>query len=118
MNIRESIIEAIDLLAHHSKQIEYERNVPHANIVSELFCCFSDDLYHPKSEEMLSLFTEDELKGLAHLYGVLAEAACINNASSVSELLKHPKWRSVTAVAKELNAYYCSHPPHGAPTTQ
>lgn len=46
-------------------------------------------------------FTEDELKGLAHLYGVLTEAAS-SDAVSLSELLKDPKWHRVIAVAKEV----------------
>ena len=57
---------------------------------------------------MQSLFTEEELKGLAHLYGVLVEAAKVE-AGSVSELLKNEKWRSVTRVANELDAYYSRH---------
>ena len=107
MRIREAIIEEIELLSLPSKQLEYEKKVPTANVPAELICGFCDDLYHPKSHEFLSQFTEDELKGLAHLYGVLSEAASIE-ASSVSDLLKHDKWRTVVAVAKELNSYYVS----------
>ena len=105
MSIRQAIIDEIDLLAHPSKQLQYEKNVPIADVPAELICGFCDDLYHPKSEQMLSQFTEEELKGLAHLYGVLSEAAHIE-AQSVIEVIKHPKWKAVTAVAKELNAYY------------
>ncbi|MGM0564284.1 MAG: hypothetical protein ACQES2_08135 [Pseudomonadota bacterium] len=105
MSIREAIIEEIDLLAHPAKQLEYEKNVPIANVPAELICGFCDDLYHPKSEQMLSEFTEDELKELAHLYGVLCEAARLD-VVSVLDLIKLPKWRAVVAVAKELNAYY------------
>lgn len=66
-----------------------------------MFCGFCDDLFHPKSTEWALQFTEDELKGLAHLYGVLTEAAS-SDAVSLSELLKDPKWHRVIAVAKEV----------------
>ena len=108
MSIRKAIIAEIELLSLPSKQLEYEKNVPIANVPAELICGFCDDLYHPKSEQMLSLFNEDELKGLAHLYGVLCEASTID-ATSVADLLKNEKWREVVALAKELSAYYERH---------
>jgi len=108
MSVREAIIAEIELLSLPSKQLEYEKNVPVANVPAELICGFCDDLYAPKSEQILSLFTADELKGLAHLYGVLCEAGSID-AGSVSELLKHEKWRAVVTVAKGLSAYYVRH---------
>lgn len=104
MAIRQAVIDQVRLLSLASEQLAYEKSVPHANVVSELFCGFCDDLFHPKSAEWVSQFTEDELKGLAHLYGVLSEAAS-SDAVSVSEILKDPRWRRVIAVAKEV--YTC-----------
>lgn len=108
MSTRKAIIDEIKLLSLPSKQLEYEKNVPIANVPAELICGFCDDLYHPKSEQMLSQFNSEELKELAHLYGALCEAAKIE-AASVSELQKHEKWRAVVSLAKELNAYYEKH---------
>lgn len=105
MSIRKAIIEEIELLSLPSKQLEYENNVPIANVPAELICGFCDDLYHPKSEQILSQFNEEELKELAHLYGVLCEASKIET-ESVTELLKQEKWRVVVSLAKELHAYY------------
>lgn len=51
--------------------------------------------------------SEDELRGLAHLYGVLSESSGLQ-IHSVKDLLQQPKWRAVVSVAKELNAYYAS----------
>ena len=90
MSIRTEIISEINLLAHPSMQLDYEKDVPSANVVAELFSSFCDDLYHPKNAEMLSEFSEDELKDLAHLYGVLIEASN-TDASSVSELIKQSR---------------------------
>ncbi len=96
------------MLSLPSMQLKYEKDVPIANIHTELVCIFCDDLYHPKSEQILSEFNEEELKGLAHLYGVLCEASNLE-ISSVTELLKNEKWRVVISVAKELSAYYVRH---------
>ena len=82
MSIRKAIIAEIELLSMPSKQLEYENNVPFANVPAELICGFCDDLYHPKSEQMLSRFNADELKELAHLFGVLPPKADINSVRS------------------------------------
>jgi hypothetical protein len=103
MDIRNAIIDQIALLASPSEQLQYEKNVPIADIQGELICMFCDDLYHPKNPGMLDEFTENELKDLAHLYGLLVEAANIS-ANNVNELLKQREWRSVIKLAKELNA--------------
>ena len=105
MSIKKSVIETIELLSLPSEQLEYEKKVPIADAPAELISMFCDDLYHPKSEEFITEFSESELKSLAHLYGLLSEAATIET-HSVKELLKHPKWRSVISLAKDLSCHY------------
>ena len=107
MSARSSVIEIIELLAQPSKQLQYERDVPIANVPAELICMFCDDLYHPKSEQFISSFSSDELKDLAHLYGVLCEAANLE-VKGVLDLQRQPKWRTVVAVAKNLSAHYAN----------
>ena len=109
MSIRKSTIEMIELLSLPSEQFAYEKNVPIADVPAKLICGFCDDLYHPKSEGFISQFSEDELKALAHLYGLLSEAAKVT-VRSVSELQKRPEWRSVVSHAKELSAHYKQNP--------
>ena len=102
MNIREAVIEEVNLLAQPSKQLEYERSLTIAgHAPSELICGFCDDLYHPKDAAFLAAFNSDELKDLAHLYGVIREAASTSFAT-VGEMLKDPKWRRVVAVAQGI----------------
>lgn len=101
MTIRRAVVDEVRLISLASEQLAYEKAVPHVNIVAELLSGFCDDLFHPKSPEWVSQFTESELKGLAHLYGVMMEVDS-GAASCVSELLKDEKWRRVIAVAKEL----------------
>lgn len=105
MSIRKSIVDAVELLSLPSKQIEYEKTVPIADAPSELICGFCDDLYHPKSIDFIAEFSEDELKSLAHLYGLLSEAAKIS-VRSVTDLQRHAEWRSVVNLAKELSAHF------------
>ncbi len=102
MSIRDNIIEEIELLSLPSKQLEYEKGVPIADVPAELICVFCHNLYHPKSEEFVAQFREDELKSLAHLYGLLCEAAKVE-VISVTELIKTDEWRNVIHFAKNLS---------------
>jgi len=102
MSIRDAIVEEIQLLAQPSKQLDYERSLTAAgDAPSELVTCFCDDLYHPKDETFLSSFTSDELRDLAHLYGLIVEASAAQ-FSTVAEMLKDSKWRRVVEVAKQI----------------
>jgi len=100
---RASVSETVQLLANSSDQLEYERSLTNAgHAPSELISMFCDDLYHPKDERFLSAFSDEELRSLAHLYGLLCEAA-LNPQPSVSALLKTPSWRRVLTVAQDLS---------------
>jgi hypothetical protein len=72
---------------------------------SELIDGFCSDLYNPKNEELISSFSKDELKELAHLYGIMVEASQ-ENSQSVASMLKSPTWRRVIELAKELYSFY------------
>ncbi|MDA0768442.1 MAG: hypothetical protein O3A92_16655 [Verrucomicrobia bacterium] len=109
MSIRKSIIEMVELLSLPSKQIAYEKHVPIADVPAELICGFCDDLYHPKSETFIAEFSEDELKRMAHLYGLLSVAAKIP-VQSVTDLQRCPEWRSVVSLAKGMSAHYKQNP--------
>jgi hypothetical protein len=101
MNVRHSVLSYLELLAYPSRLIEYEAKTPIASVHGELVSQFCDDLYHPKSPQFLNAFTEDELKDLARLYGLLAESGTLR-ASSAADLLKQPQWRRIVAFAKDL----------------
>jgi hypothetical protein len=102
---RKSMIEMIELLGSPSDQLKYERDVPIADVPSELVCGFVDDLYHPKSKMFIDAFSENELKSLAELYGMVCIASKAFRATdchSVSDIQKLPEWRSVMAFGKDL----------------
>ena len=107
LEFRTAVLAHIRLVASAEAQLKYEIDVPIAQVPAELICGFVDELYQPKSELMLTGFTNDELKGLAELYGRLcaaSEAFSREDASTVQEILKIPEWRSVMSFAKQLAA--------------
>ena len=105
MSYRARIIDHVSLLASPSEQLRYEKEVPIADVPGELVCGFCDDLYNPKDAAFISEFSEEELKDLAHLYGLLVEASRIE-VSSVAELQKAAPWRAVIGAAKNLTGRF------------
>lgn len=103
--LRESVLEEIKGISSAQAQLEYERDVPIADVPAEMICGFCDDLFHPKSQVFLDAFTSDEVRGLAELYGRMcasSEAFERDDAQTVSEILKVPEWRRTMAFAKTL----------------
>lgn len=98
------MIDAVTLLSQPGKQLDYERSLRVAgHAPSELVSVFCDDLFHPKDATFIASFSADELKDLAHLYGLLCEISS-SQFSTVAEMLKDMRWRRVVAVAKEVAA--------------
>ena len=102
LSIRESVVAAVELLASASEQQQYAQGAPHAFVPGELIET-GHDLLHPKSPAYAEAFTDAELRDLAHLYGLVCEAARIK-VETVAELQKQPEWRRVMSVAKDLTA--------------
>ncbi|TQV76099.1 hypothetical protein [Denitrobaculum tricleocarpae] len=105
--LRVAVIEEIRVLASASLQSKYEIDVPIADVPAELICGFCDDLYHPKSKTFLDAFTEDEIKQLAVLYGLLylvSETVNRSHPLKIADLQKLPEWRAVMSYAKDLES--------------
>ncbi|MEO0556555.1 MAG: hypothetical protein AAF170_00085 [Bacteroidota bacterium] len=100
LSIRASVVAYVELLASASAQARYERDVPHAFVPGELIEA-DDQLLHIKSPAYVDAFTDAEHRDLAHLYGLIREAAPVE-ASTVAELQKRPEWRRVMTLAKNL----------------
>lgn len=98
---RTAVLECIRPLARASLQVEYDPG--------ELVSMFCDDLFHPKSQAFLDAFTEDEIRDLAELYGMLCAASRKMSDSypdRVTDLQKLPEWRMVMTCAKELEVTF------------
>lgn len=102
VSARDSVLSTVQLLASASEQVSYERGVPLASVPAELAEA-AEDLYQPKRRDYVEAFTADELRDLAHLYGLVREAAP-GTVTTVAELQKQSGWRRVMAVAKDLAA--------------
>lgn len=98
---RQQVIDHVEMLASLSEQIKYEKDVPIADIPGELVCIY-DELFRPKSEDFLNAFTEDEIKSLAELYGMICIASKAFKGKGVVELQKLPEWRAVVTFSKDL----------------
>ena len=96
--LRQRVAQELHLLAHPSEQLEYEKKVPAAFVPGELISGFCDDLYSPIGLALSNEFSDDEQRDLAHLYGLIVEAAKVKVAS-VAELLKTNEWRTVVRLA-------------------
>jgi hypothetical protein len=106
MGIRKQIVDALQILAHADQQLSYERSLASTgHVPSELVCIFVNDLYHPKDSHFLASFTADELKQLAHLYGLIVDASRTSFAM-VADMLKDRHWRRVMEVAKQMTVTF------------
>jgi hypothetical protein len=103
MSVRQGVLEYLELLSQPARQIDYEAKAATANVHGQLVRRFCDDLFHPKSRQFLDAFTENEIKHLARLYGLLIESRLLR-ASSVADLLREPEWRRIARFAQELVA--------------
>jgi hypothetical protein len=103
--MRTKIIEELEMLSSASKQLEYETTLAAVagDAPTELAEVFCTDLFNLKNPELISAFSNDELKMLAHLYGLVVEATRALHPT-VTEMLKDPAWRRVMSVAKDLRA--------------
>ena len=115
MNPRERVLEYLNLLSQPSRQLDYETSMPLASSHRELVSWFCDDLFRPKSRSFLDAFTENEIKELARLYGLLIESGLLR-ASSLTDLLREPEWRRIARFAREIFAKMDNgHAPYGLP---
>jgi hypothetical protein len=100
--VRTSVIEAVELLSSPASQLAYEASLNRAgHAPTELVSNFCDDLYDPRDLVTCGEFSGDELRDLAHLYGLLVEANTDRHAT-VAAMLKDARWRRVIAVACNL----------------
>ena len=103
MNVRQRVLAYLELLSQPERQIDYETGVAFSGGHGDLVRWFHDELFRPKSQQFLDAFTENEIKDLARLYGLLIESRQLR-ASSLADLLREPEWRRLMRFAKELVA--------------
>lgn len=99
--MRRRVREELELLASPSDQLAYEAALTTAgHAPTELVSSYCDDLFNLKNPDLIAEFSNEELKDLAVLYG-LVRGAFTSPPASVAEMLKEPGWRKVVAFAKD-----------------
>lgn len=102
-SIRSRVVGELMLLASPALQMQYEQSLKGGgHAPTELINSYCSDIYHPKDPAFVGAFSEDELKRLSHLYGLMLEVASASPAT-VAEMLKNQNWRAVVTLAKELH---------------
>jgi hypothetical protein len=100
--MRALVIEVLEMLSAPSAQLSYEASLTAGHAPTELISGYCDDLFNPKSPDFIAEFSNDELKDLAHLYGLMVESSAKHHPT-IAIMLKDPAWRRVVALAKDIN---------------
>ena len=99
-NLRQSILETLELLSALDQQMEYEKNVSIADVPAELVCIWFDDLYHPDTDLFRQSFTEEEagiLREFNNFYA--ARKNSLPHAHDVNELHQSAVWIEIVDIA-------------------
>ena len=100
---RNSIAELAELMSSAELRLNYEGDVPHVSVATEIVEMFCSDSFHPKSMVYFEAFNESEHKLLARLYGDTcraSDAVQARPAAKILDVLKMPAWRSMMDTAK------------------
>lgn len=102
--IRKLVLDVIELWSSKEEQLEYQKNVPIANVSSELFGQW-DLLYNPEDRLFKMAFNESELKQLADFEKVLTrETTRVSpyNVPDIELFVYTLEWREINKEAIEL----------------
>ncbi|MCE4564480.1 hypothetical protein INQ51_09170 [Maribellus sp. CM-23] len=100
---RNNVFGVIDLWASKESQLEYQRNVPIAQVSNELFCQW-EDYYFPASDDFRQTFNSTELKLLSEFDETLNAIADITpkNLPLIDEFIETEEWKTVNNKAIEI----------------
>src|SRR5262245_39760742 len=101
LDVRRHIIELVRLIASKEQQLAYERDVPIADVPSELVCMWVDDLYHPDSDLFFEAFNSRERDRLAKFH-TFFDARVHQLPDSLPEMQKNPAWIEVMREAQRV----------------
>ena len=94
---RKIIQEQLELLASEAEQLEYEANVPHVDVTSELVAGWFSDSYHPNDAKFAGCFSDAELHALGNFNRQFDAALNVlpQSMGSVRNWLCNSEWRGV-----------------------
>ena len=92
-------IQTIQLIADLDAQVQYKRDVPIADVPSELVCSWFDDVYHPEYEKYCAAFTQEELDVLSEFNAFYDER--VNKLpDTLEEMHDNYEWSQIVLKAK------------------
>lgn len=92
-------IQTLQLIADIEAQRQYEKNVPIADVPSELICQWFDDYYHPESEEYRLAFTDEELDTMAE-FSKFYDSRVEKLPQTLNEMHQCDTWRQIVEKAQ------------------
>lgn len=98
---RQAMKDLLELISSLDDQVDYEREVPHGNVPSELVCMWFDDQYfgdQPWFHEWYSKREREVLAVFNALYNDKKEALPMDGG--VAALHATPEWHEVVAAAR------------------
>lgn len=99
--IRQNVLNVLSLWSSKEEQLEYQENVPIAQVSAELFCQWADDSYHPESRQFKMAFNEKEREILADFdktFNCISEKTS-NNLPDIAKFVKTTEWKIVNQAA-------------------
>ena len=118
---REQVLDHLEMLGDFQRQLDYQRNVPIADVVAELLCQWFDDLgfgdeRRRGSHEFGTTFTETEWDVLDEFSTLFDDAIRRVEARTwpspeLAALQGHPEWSRLAAAANSVAARLRHGPP-------
>ena len=99
---RDAVINLLKLWGSIDEQLKYQKNIPFADVSSELFCQWIDDI-HINTSDFQQAFSHDELIALEIFNDVISGIAdrTPNQLPSIEEFVKTKEWSVVHYAACE-----------------
>lgn len=100
IRLRNNILGVLELWTSKNKQLEYQDNVPIANVSVELFCQW-DDFYYPDSVHFKLAFDDKERESLDNFNKVLNHISdkTTENLPYISDFVKTNDWLLINQAA-------------------
>ena len=103
-NIRENLVDLLDLLSDKDKQIEYAKLVSDQTAITELVCMWFDDLYHPDNKIFVLAYSDKELEALKKFNAYYDTISDKIQNDSIEKLIADPNWVELIRLASETKA--------------
>lgn len=98
-SLRSELIDSLNMLAHIDRQKEYHRNVPIADVPSELISAWFDSGFYPDDEYFRNLFSDQEWMWLCK-FNEFYEARISVLPERFEDLMECKEWLDIVHEAK------------------